>query len=1307
MRKQWSVNAALIVFFCVVGTFSSSLACPWCDPTATIPVLENFAQEARDTAEKSALLAQLVQKPANYSAKAQYVPHFLVNSQTFKSEPKNERFYTDYLCAFFPRAEAICDLIIPTMCSDALRGALASFVYFIARANWRYFVNSPSDILFERVHVEILLDQIKTVVNCLKRAEVDYITGLVSVPEDIMYMWGSTGMLGFYQQMGTPDQIYDLHALYLDFIVRLAYINVLHEDYTNSYMHYEQMQQGLKLLAGSQYEQTYTQVAGLYQELLKMMRQRLWHLESGHKPITSATSITLEKWLEQNKDTPELEAFVKSFISHYECNVTGKFTHEYHPFLLHKTATSLQELECKLTSNGLPQVGRLMLMGYEEQGVPRYYTNYSDAYFTDEMANKTNAGWSLKMFNRFGLLTGFLCKGANELSAYCEKKKGYTLPLTHINPDQVEIFDGLGTLFQEHAFGDAFGPVMYSYPRVENHLARMAMPQLCHELMMFWQTLYNNELKVSGKQHVVGTQDILFSIAYMRYLQSSPTPILHFYMGPDITYPIETSALHNKEVTRHAQSFVEKFMPKLQPINGKKTAYIFCSFVDGVGKSTMLGNVQNWMQHGNAVEKYEHVDNSSSQLATVFSFSDDVCIADLPAQVSHFTYKPDGYVYVDVGALVGTQEKDELVAYVEQNHHKLRDAHAALTRIVADRLATTGYDLAVFEAENPEMSFLANVQLLKKEHENEWISFTCKDKQYLYRWSDRSIRVRVALATAPSHGLKNTAPEQMIFTLGVRFPLSYQLFVDDLIKKLHEQGAEQVVMVDFLSMYSRSSRENVRVNYVIQQLALLNKDFEIGHSFYQPFVHNAQLLAYFEKRGKLKQFHTTLADETRIRTALYEVLLEQANTSIDALDLKTVTTMIQERLAAMPAQFLDTIPELVARKLRAEHAGLKEAYGKTREFVTIQQFEPKDLLKFSRKVCRLFAKRVLNEELNEVWGRLYDAAYIDAASVRQTDPGRFEAQLDTGQKVVGFGRFSIDCRDKQVLQPTIRQLRACWWAALSNLLYTTPREGKYFALDAERYLVPPIAVLPDKTGRVLYCVHPELDLIDKEYTMPDYSLFEVVPDTCAHHWGVDAEKMYLLDWSKVKGTHAGVYAFGHEARASKVNQYEDTFRTKPIVTNLYTAYAADYGDERVMVHEDLFAAMQDKIESLKSNFEKWQREAKSNGPLPHDVKPPGKKKQESWMGSNSNANTKLHHLRADQMEGARLFVRAVATLDMICKDVESDFASRRGQQQDFVANLRLTERITLPWLYAMLPCESLFYNYDDVEPLISWDYFEQ
>ena len=40
--------------------------------------------------------------------------------------------------------------------------------------------------------------------------------------------------------------------------------------------------------------------------------------------------------------------FIESFIKHYEFNAEGRYTHEYHPYLLSKTSYSLDDLENRL-----------------------------------------------------------------------------------------------------------------------------------------------------------------------------------------------------------------------------------------------------------------------------------------------------------------------------------------------------------------------------------------------------------------------------------------------------------------------------------------------------------------------------------------------------------------------------------------------------------------------------------------------------------------------------------------------------------------------------------------------------------------------------------------------------------------------------------------------------------------------------------------------------------------------------------------------------------------------------------------------
>jgi UDP-N-acetylglucosamine transferase subunit ALG13 len=53
--------------------------------------------------------------------------------------------------------------------------------------------------------------------------------------------------------------------------------------------------------------------------------------------------------------------FIKSFISHYEFSAEGRYAHEYHPFLLNKTAVSLDELEEKLAAQAQDLEGNVVM----------------------------------------------------------------------------------------------------------------------------------------------------------------------------------------------------------------------------------------------------------------------------------------------------------------------------------------------------------------------------------------------------------------------------------------------------------------------------------------------------------------------------------------------------------------------------------------------------------------------------------------------------------------------------------------------------------------------------------------------------------------------------------------------------------------------------------------------------------------------------------------------------------------------------------------------------------------------------------
>src|SRR3954469_22669350 len=77
-------------------------------------------------------------------------------------------------------------------------------------------------------------------------------------------------------------------------------------------------------------------------------------------------------------------AFMRSFLGHYECNTQGRYTHEYHPLILDKAASSMNMLEDSLREHGFSLAGHMIIAGYEEQAVPSYYTDYARHTIQDE-----------------------------------------------------------------------------------------------------------------------------------------------------------------------------------------------------------------------------------------------------------------------------------------------------------------------------------------------------------------------------------------------------------------------------------------------------------------------------------------------------------------------------------------------------------------------------------------------------------------------------------------------------------------------------------------------------------------------------------------------------------------------------------------------------------------------------------------------------------------------------------------------------------------------------------------------------------
>ncbi len=998
--------------------------------------------------------------------------------------------------------------------------------------------------------------------------------------------------------------------------------------------------------------------------------------------------------------------FIESFIQHYEFNAEGRYAHEYHPALLDRTAKSLDELESEISKSDLNLAGRIIICGYEEHGVPSYYPDFRRSEIDDEASSKNNAGWSLRLHNRFGFMTGFLFKDFDYYAQHWFAGKNNIFE--HIDSEDIEIFNDKATIFQEHAFGEALPLIFQAQVNVAKQFKQQNYRGIFQELIKFWHCLYKGGVKVGNKQ-IAGTQDILFSIEYAKHLVRSNLPLFKFYVGPDITYPIEISAVQAKDATLHAQSFVKKMSENLLLEHKKSTAYIFCSFVDGVGKSTMLGNIKNNLKFGSDVENYERVDNSSSQLAEVFKLRENIFVADLPAQVSHFTYKPDGLVYVGVGREIPQELIEEVQGFVRQNKEKFKSEYDNLFIEVKNIIDKEGYFSEKLNDRNfPEKTFLKNVFLTKKERTNRWIPFDYKNKSYVFNYYEPyQVRVLTPLGFAQSEGLKNIETEQMLFFEGVRLPFPYGYFISDLVKKLKDNGIEDVVFVDFVSMYPRSSRENIRVNYLLQQMSFLDNNFDPKFSLYRDFVNEAELFSILKSDSSYQKILNSYRLETLSRLALFKIIVEREYGDLEGFSLSKLTDLINLQISQILQAEKKLLDDLTYTKLKSETFNLEKIYGLTKNFINIQQFSFTQAIAFSDYLSNFFVKNVFNETLSELWqdpGTILD----DDLSM---DDGEIDKVMTTnnGIDVRALYRFDLECKDEHMLAPLLRTLRCIWYAAISNLIDAKEFGVDEFTLEKEKYFVPPVFLKKGANNKVYLIQHlfkpwtedvpKDANKIEKEFNLLNVKNAQ---------WGEFKDNAYCLDWKSL-GTNSKIFAFDFD-NSTNQEYYWNKTETTVIVQN----YQKEMDQLLVMPTEEFY-------EKLKNSF-RWKRdsenmltEARKNGDYKNRKESEDEesavakamadrnKKESAFDYFSMNQKKKIKvYLGSDQdISAAKLVVKLLASLELIIKDPDSDIGLRTENKDDFKAALKTIEKLTLPKYFGILFEDNLFDNYEYIESVLS------
>jgi hypothetical protein len=936
-------------------------------------------------------------------------------------------------------------------------------------------------------------------------------------------------------------------------------------------------------------------------------------------------------------------------------------------------------------------------MGYEGDAFESVFPNFHDFQgdrLHDEELVKGRSGWSVTPSNYFGFLTGFCLRsfGNNNDSSL----------FTHVNQQPIELFANDYQLLQHEMFGDAQGAINACEHQLKSGLKDRAQSVLTR-LMDFWHQLYFQNISIGGGLSAA-TQDILFNIAHARAIQSSSLPVSHWYLGGDITYPIVMTKRRNHFATRNAQAFVKKFVAELIPHQNESTLFVFHSFVDGVGKSTMLGNVKNWKRFGADVDKYQITDNTSSQHAEVFEYAKDVYIADLPAQVSHFTYKPNGHVFVDVDTIKGFSEEKskEIIAYAQERWGELEKLHqkkigqARARGGITERYAITtdGFFDAYYD----------NLIILKRDHEAVWLPFVYHNEAYLVNRDDKQLRYCLSLDQAQSSGLKNIYPEQILFTQGVTFPMAYSSFLNDLIGQCRARGVKHVYFVDFLSMYSRSSRENIRVTYLLQQLARLTGAFDLGQTIYGSLTDNADLLGRLSNKQWARSAATMLAHETETRYLL-ERACESSGLALDNTTSEHTLTFLTQYLAkerkGLSKELTEKIVTHSVERVNDETRRLKAQYGLSKDFCNIYNFSEDACYALSHSIEQVFSKRFSNPELNTIWSLPQEVVYEPEGLLKLKEgPANQLARLESGAPVTIRFVLPKNNRNPLLIGHLSRMLRLQWLEMIWHYFTAYPPkiEGDMWKVDKKTLMRSlPLMIRRGRSGN-LYVVQPAA----QQGTIPPdpqevKKWSAKIPWAqknsdglwlCYENnwWLADVPPIALLSGNKHFGLQeSDPAAFGFPYYQRLINQsFEQAGRT--LKNHEATPLSWVYQEMQHQLNTSAYWQSQEKklLVRARDNFERAQAEG-------FDLD----------LGENLSFEERIRPISPEEYAPISLFVRLVATVELVLKDPDASIVLEKSSLNDYYAAVNMLERFVMPHYMGLVAMNPLFRSKEEAQPVIA------
>jgi hypothetical protein len=1054
------------------------------------------------------------------------------------------------------------------------------------------------------------------------------------------------------------------------------------------------------------FKQRYERHAKKKTEFINAMRKRITmrkYQNTGElfTGIVSAIPRTTDDYgLRQDNSVfgPSLGAFCESFVSSYGICKDERDGHEYHEYLLDETANSYSKLEQSLVDAGLDMHGRIMIMGYEGEAFDSYFPNYNDLLgetLCDEPSLKGNAGWGKPAANYFGFLTGYAFRDANLITSH----EGV---FEHIHENCVELYNRHFGLLQRDSFRQLYGFVSAHEDYIKEAMRSGDVKSVLDGVQEFLGHLYEKNLMINDGDSVtaIATQDILYNRKHAQQLRKSPVPTLKFYTGADITYPIDLTKSRTAHATRHAQEFVRRFAQQLVPRNNESTVYVFNSFMDGVGKTTMLGNIKNWIKYGADMEKYDVADNSSSQLADIFKFSDNVYVADLPAQHSHFTYKPNGYVFVDVTSIKGLETRaPEVLKYFNLHKKELVAAYQEKLTEIAGVISEKGwYAPELNDKDNPINAFVKNLHLLKKVGSNTWIPCEYEEKSYLVDFADSGeVRLFMPFAEGASKGLKTKQAEQMFFFDGITLPLQYQHFLDDLTTRCKEKGIKKVVFVDFLCMYSRSARENIRVGYVMQQMALLFADFDQKNTVYREITDNCELLGLLYQKPWFEKLKENFKREALVRWALNTLLDEWKDQTLSTINFERSSKRILELFDQLGDSFKLSVDAAVEKKLLTACEEVEVVYGENKDFVNIQSFSWESVVSFAKELEATLSGLVTDRVSRRLWGG-FGGDVIESEPVVVT--GECDRVVSTTKKDTVRVRWVIDPHDrnKLTLVSVFRILRAVWYNACYQFITSTHlRDGK-FKINQPTLLMP--WSVRFGTNGFVYLVQPDVsnytgeipkDIEDKE------PAFKQFVNTETTQWAMVNNRLLALDidlYSKAKPVNTSFreYSFGNEERVGEAVNPPQVSRF--ITTQLISNFVKERGSSDVLFLENAephieklkTKSLMKKVEDLVRAGDKKRGKDQKNGQLSDD--------EEEADDLDAMGNDELRSLDDHEYPGVKMFLKLITRLEQVVRDPEATLVVRKNNKKDIKVALMLLEEVVLPQYFGVVSQKKLYEDFE-------------